>query len=194
MLSQITFSSADSAASQMDTTTGFLDYYVVSGRPCEVLSLFGYHQGGATAYVMLFDSTFFPQKSITNTNNATGAITSASHGLVTGDHVALTDITGLTTGWVNKGNTSTFKLYASFDDAVSSTNVLLPTSNGDTGTVEIMPKHTLAIGAADNFSFIIPATGFGFGRGLVVALSSTPALFTPSTTKDITLLGTLKAY
>lgn len=56
----------------------------------------------------------------------------------------------------------------------------------------VVPLHTCAIGAADNYSVLIPVTGINFGRGLTIIVSSTPNLTTYAATKDVTMLVNLK--
>lgn len=83
---------------------------------------------------------------ITSTNNSTGLISAANHRLLPGDAATVTDITGLTTGYVAPRSEHTFVLYASPAEALAdSGTVLLPTSNGDTGSVKKTSASSIPI-------------------------------------------------
>lgn len=73
---------------------------------------------------------------ITDTSATSGIITAGNHRLTPGDQVDLDDIGGLTTGYVYPRSEHTFVVYATELDALAdSGTVLLPASDGDTGSV-----------------------------------------------------------
>lgn len=55
------------------------------------------------------------------------------------------------------------------------------------------PLHTFAIDASNNFSVIVPVSGIGFDVGLIVALSTTDAVYTAGASKDLSFCGTLNS-
>lgn len=55
------------------------------------------------------------------------------------------------------------------------------------------PIHTQVLAAGDNFYVDIPVAGLAMSKGLVLALSSTPAKYTAGATKDITFSGALNS-
>lgn len=195
MIPNFTFSSRD--ASRTDTTTGFVDYVDVRRGVSVLLSLFGYNSG-AQQWLQLFDvATGAPTLAI-QTNPEVETITefvALSHGLVDGDKVRISGITGIadTRFWfVHVVDANHFTIHDTLAEALAGTNAEEPSTQEDDGTLNHVPLHTFAIGAADNFSVIVPRTGINFSRGLVAAVSTTATIYTAGA-KEVTMLGTLIA-
>lgn len=60
-----------------------------------------------------------------------------------------------------------------------------------TPTANRVPEHTFAMGAADNFSMIIPVTGLPLDK-CFLAVSSTVDKFTAVGTNDVTICATVQ--
>lgn len=195
MISIFTFSTLD--ATRRDTTTGLVDWMLVKKAAGVLLSLFGFNNG-AQQWVQLFDVTSAGlfTGDITDTDNSPGVgyCVGDAPGFVNGQAISLTGIAGLTTGYARMASTDAFQVYDTREHAIAggATGLLLMDNLGDTGSWALLPLHTFAIGAADNFSVVVPVTGIGFSNGLAVAVSTTGALYTAGA-KDVTFCGTLRA-
>lgn len=194
MFNQFSFSSLLTGA-RADTTSNFTDWELIRAGRGELLSLFGYNSGAAQ-FIQIFDSAVGPVVTISATVAATDIATAASHGLHTGQRVHLpSDLAGVTAGiyYVNKISANTLYLYDTKANAITGGASGRANFTGvASGTLNLIPKHTFAIGGADNFSCVIPVTGLGFDNGVVVANSSTGPLYTAGS-KDVTYCATLKA-
>lgn len=182
------------SAPRADATTNYVDWWAVRAGTQTLLSLFGYNSG-AQQYIQVFDAEAGPTVAITDTDATTDIFTAANHGLSTGQRVEVDGITGITDGtlaYVNKVDANNFKLYDTLANSLvgGATGRLNPTSAGDTGTISLLPLHTFAIGATDNYSCIVPVSGVGFGKGVVVAVSTTAPRYTAGA-KEVTMCGTL---
>lgn len=190
--------SSTNEAPRADTTTNYVDWWQVRVGALTLISLFGYNSG-AQQWIQLFDAAVSPTIAITDTDDSTDIFTAASHGLNTGQRVQVSGISGITDAticYVRKVSVSTFSLYdtlAHAMDSSSTTGRLNPDTPSDTGTITLVPIHTFAIGATDNYSCIISVTGVEFSKGLIAAVSSTGPLYTAGAAKNVTMLGTLKA-
>jgi len=191
--SPFTFSSKD--ASRTDTTTGYVDFLEAKRGAGVLISLFGYNSGAAQ-FIQLFDVRIgAPTLAITSAAGGDAWFEVANHGLLTGDKVRISGITGIadTRVWFVKViQSGEFAIHASLADALSSTDPQLPTTPSDAGTLNHVPLHTFLIGAGLNFSVIVPVSGIGFSSGLVAAVSTTGPLYTAGA-KEVTMCGTLKS-
>lgn len=120
-------------------------------------------------------------------NLATEEVTSAAHPYITGDYVrystAGTPPTGLTTGnyyFIVKTGANTFKLAASYADAVATSPVIVGLSGSPAGT-----SHTFTAHLTNDKPFYIIKTG-----DTTFKLARTAALATAGTSVDITYVGT----
>lgn len=190
ILANFTFSSIDQNA---DETTPYVSKVAARKGPGVLLSAFGYNSG-AQQFLFFFDHDDAAKLtgSITDTDNATGVITDAGHGLKTGQFITFAGITGLTTGYVSVIDADTFKVYDTKYNAAQGgvTGLRTPTSNDDTGTWALMPIHLAVLGQADNFSTIVPVSGINFSHGMIIALSTTATSYTAGA-NEMSLCGTL---
>ena len=120
-------------------------------------------------------------------NLATEEVTSVAHPYITGDYVrystAGTPPTGLTTGnyyFIVKTGANTFKLAASYADAVATSPVIIGLSGSPAGT-----SHTFTAHLTNDKPFYIIKTG-----DTTFKLARTAALATAGTSVDITYVGT----
>lgn len=190
-----TFSSIKDAPTRRDATTNFIDYWTpVKKGPLTLLSLFGFSTNASTQWIQLFDHDGALTGSITDTDDGTGELTvGANSGIHTGQEVILGSIAGMTRGFAYVNSSTAIQVFDTYDHALkgaSGTGIILPSSNGDTGTWTLIPFHTFAAGADNNYSMIIPVTGLTVSFGLCVANSSTEATYTAGAAKDITACGT----
>lgn len=194
------FSSKD--ATRRSSSTGYVDYMTVRTNPCELISLFGYNSG-ADQFLQLYDQngSWVPGgnhpilRSVTDTNATTNLVTVNGASLTAGDYlgaVYLTGVTGVSFAYAVAISATTVALYPTVADAMAQTNRVDLTQNSETGSFSLVPVHTFAIGATDNYSCIIPVTGIPFGRGLIVAVSTAGPLYTAGA-KEVTICGTLKS-
>lgn len=121
-------------------------------------------------------------------NLSTEEVTSAAHPFITGDYVrystAGTPPTGLTTGnyyFIVKTGANTFKLAASYADAVATSPVIVGLSGSPAGTSHTFTNHL----TNDKPMYIIKTGDTTF------KLARTAALATAGTSVDITYVGTL---
>jgi hypothetical protein len=170
----LTFSSLKDGTSPAGTALGTLFEWIISTGPGRLLSLMGYNSGAAM-FLQLFDLPRTPIITVTGSSNSQKIVTGDVTGFSTGDRVRNVDIGGITTaGWVYigkpYGNNGTFALYPGHASAMADTSRVSPNDN-QIGTMVAVPMHSQAIAAADNYSFIVPTTGIGLGRGLVIGIS-----------------------
>lgn len=186
------YSSTSQATTQAATATNLTLAELLRYGPGALLSLFGYN-AGVEQFLQLFDAVNVA--SITNAveGATSNVLTIASHPLKSGDRIWSASTTGLTDGayWVHYISVDTLSLHTTYAEGMSGANKVTVT-NGATGTLNLMPIHTFKMGATDNFSVIVPDTGIGFGRGLVVCVSSTDAYLTAGT-ESVTICATLKS-
>lgn len=187
-------------ATRTSTSTGLVDWWQVDTRTGKLISLFGFNNG-SQQWLQVFDSGAGPTNIVDGfAAAATGGqtadtCTNASHGLSIGQPVQLTGtFAGLSAGifYASPIDGNRFYLYDTKAHAISqgSTGKQDLTGSSASATLNKLPLHTFAIGAADNYSFIVPDTGSSYGRGLVVAVSTTAATYTAGA-KDVTMLITL---
>ena len=189
-IANFTFSSMDQRA---DESTGYVSLVTARKGPGVILSAFGYNSG-AQQYLFFFDhgNAATLTGAITDTDNATGDLTDAGHGLLTGQSVSFSGIVGLTTGYVFVVDANTFRVYDNRVDAMvgGAPGLLTPTNNDDTGNWALIPLHVAVIGAADNFSTIVPVSGINFSLGMIIALSTTVPFYTAGAA-EMLICGTL---
>jgi hypothetical protein len=120
-------------------------------------------------------------------NLSTEEVTSAAHKFITGDYVrystAGTPPTGLTSGnyyFIVKTGANTFKLAASYADAVATSPVIVGLSGSPAGT-----SHTFTAHLTNDKPYYIIKTG-----DTTFKLARTAALATAGTAVDITYVGT----
>ncbi len=189
------FSSTVSAP-RADSTTNYVDWWAVQASPCELISLFGYNSG-PQQWIQIFDAVAHTV-AVTDSDDSTDIMTAAAHGFATGQRLQLVagNTLGIAAGiyYAKNISTNTFSLYDTLAHALvgSATGLKDVTVLGGSGTINLMPFNTWGIAALDNFSIIVPSTAIGLGRGLVIANSTTGPLYTAGS-KNITILGTLKA-
>ena len=121
-------------------------------------------------------------------NLATEEVTSAAHPFITGDYVRYTTAgtppTGLTANnyyFIVKTGANTFKLAASYADAVATSPVIIGLSGSPAGTSHTFTNHL----SNDKPMYIIKTGDTTF------KLARTAALATAGTSVDITYVGTL---
>lgn len=182
-------------APRADTTSNYVDWWLVRGSGTIVYSVFGYNSG-AQQWLQLFDSATGPTVAVTAWSAAADTFTCASHGLSTGNRIQLTGtVATIAAGiyYVLTVDGDTFSIYdtlahAQTGGATGKQDIVGGTS---TATLNRLPTHVFAIGAADNYSCVVPTTGAGFSKGLVIANSTTAATYTAGS-KNITIFVTYK--
>lgn len=196
-----TASSAYDAA-RTDTTTGLVDYWQVYPQAQTVISVFGYNNG-ASQFLQMFDSTnAVPTVAVTAWNATADTFTAANSGLRTGQPIQVTTTTaGLSAAiyYVGMSNlsVSVFYLYDTKAHAISgaptggATGLQNLTGGSSTATLNLVPFHTLAIAAADNYWAIVPSTGISLGSGCLLAVSTTAVTYTAGA-KDVTIMVTTR--
>lgn len=176
-------------APRADTSSNYVDWWQVRTNPTVLVSVFGYNSG-SQQWIQIFDSSSGPSLSVTCTASS-DVFVLAGHGLTTGQRVQIgTGFGGVSAAiyYVNSVDTSTFYLYDTLAHAQTggATGRQDVTSNA-AGTVLLIPVHTFAIAATDNYSCIVPLSGISVGKGLVIANSTTGPLYTAGS-KNVTML------
>lgn len=205
MIPNFTFSSKNAPRLVTGTgnaMTGKIDYFSVRKGAGVLLSLFGYN-AGAQQWLQLFDTdagapTITLSKGDQSSWDAGIMSLGGSQRLADGEPVIITGVGAITDAAILFAHQSTYgagnvSVHDTLADALTGDDPLIPqTDDEDGGVLTFLPLHTFAIGAADNFSVIVPHTGINFSRGLVAAVSTTGPLYTAGA-KDVTLCGTLIA-
>lgn len=193
--STLTFGSTTSAP-RADATSNLVDWWSVKAAPVSLMSCFGYNNG-SQQFLQFFDAPDSPLITVSGFSATqdcfTNATTSASAMLNTGDRVQLTNtVAGSAAGiyYAISTNGSRFLIATTLANARAGTAIDL-TGATAAATLFRLPVHVMAIGAADNFSVIVPDSGMGFGRGIIAAVSTTAATYTAGA-KDLTLFITLR--
>ena len=145
---------------------------------CDLESLTWVNKGTDNCYIQLFDA---PRSvtaiAITDTDMATGLITAAAHGFVTGDKVTFSGIATLTTHYVNAASSSTLYAYSTRALALAGgTPDVLPDADNDTGTCLLasiaasapVPEEYPCLPAASAPANLGSFTNARFRRGLYV--------------------------
>lgn len=179
-------SSTDASASRTSLTTGYVDAWQVGPGSVTLVSLFGYNSG-SQQFVQLYDctNTAAPTVAVSGFSSTAETFTNTAHGLSTGQKIQLTGtVAGSSAGiyFVIVTDANRFQIASTLANARAGTAVDL-TGSTATATLNLVPVHYLAVGAADNFSCIVPQTGMKFGKGLLITLSTTGPLYT-APTKD----------
>ncbi len=190
--STITFTTQDSPRV---TSSGYVDWVQVVNKPgCRLLNVFGYNSG-PQQWVQLYNSTNGIVISVVDSTAANKTITGGV-GVYLGEPLQLTNTTAGVGAGIYYARPITnsqviFQLYDTKAHAVNSaaTTGIQTTTDAGSGNIQLLPRHTFAVAQTDNYSFIIPGTGMGFGAGIVVAASTTGPTFTPPST-NITICAT----
>lgn len=182
------------SAPRADASTNYVDWWQVKTSPCELINIFGYNSG-PLQWVQIFDSNNGPTIAAVS-DDLEDNFTFSNHGLSNGQRVRLTGYTGITNGtigYVRYINSQMFEVYDTLAHAIDYTSLTgrLDSTAVNTGVVALIPMHSFGVAAADNYSCIIPVTALGLGKGLVVANSTTGAIYTGGA-KNITILGSLR--
>jgi hypothetical protein len=195
-------SSSTQTAPRADATSNLVDWWQVRNGPGVFISCFGLNTGSAQ-FIQLFDSKSGPTLAITGWDSTKDTFTATNHQLGIGTRLQLTNsLAGTPAGIYYVGGTNnaagvtvrdpdSFALY----DTLAHAQAAGATGRQDlggvsgTGTMYFLPLHVFRAGATDNFSCIIPVTGFGYNRGLVVAISTTSGTWTAGA-KEATYLVT----
>ena len=194
----ITFTTPESP--RFNTTTGYIDWAQVSSRSgSRLISVYGYNSGPAQ-FVQLYNATNGPAVQILDTA-VTPPYVDLSGGMGTGDAIRFTNTDVVATAkiyylrqFTNAASAQGIK-YHLYDtrahalNAASTTGIVTIANDLQTGFAHLVPKHTFAVAANDNFSCIIQGSGMGFGRGIAVAVSTTAPVFTAGQT-NITICAT----
>jgi hypothetical protein len=192
-----TYSSLQQAP-RADSSSNLVDWWLVKARPTTMVSCFGYNNG-SQQFLQFFDtaSTNGPLIYVSGMNSTaeffTNSVTGGSGEVMMGERIQLTNNFGAAAGIyyaVTTNIAGVFRLATSLANAQAGTVVNL-TNNSSSGVLLRVPEHSMAMGAADNFSVIVPNTGMGFGKGIVAAVSTTAATYTAGA-KDLTLFITLQ--
>lgn len=198
----LTFSSIQQAP-RASTTTQLVDWWTVYTHPCTLVNCFGYNNGGQQ-YLQFFDtgSSNGPTIQVSGFSATQEWFTnSLSNTLSPGGEVKLGDRIQLTNDFaapagiyfaVTTNIAGVFRLATTLANALAGTCQDLTNGVSNAGFLVRVPTYSMAIGAADNFSIIVPSTGMGFGKGVCTAVSSTAATYTAGA-KDLILFTTLRA-
>lgn len=193
------------SATRRSASTALIDYWQARPSPGVLISLFGFNNG-AQQYIQLFDTTnAAPLVNISSWNSTLDNFTNNVHGLSIGQPVQLsTNTAGVTAGIYYVGFTTnssgvvvvepnSFYLYDTVAHAVAATTVGrqdVTTATGSVAVFNLVPFHTFAVAATDNYSCIVPSTGINFGKSLLIAVSTTAGTYTAGA-KDVTMLATV---
>lgn len=181
-------------ATRSSTSTGLVDWWQVDTRAGKVISLFGYNNG-SQQFLQVFDSGAGPTNIVAGFSATADTFTNTTHGLAPGQPLQLTGtVAGLSAGiyYASPLDADRFYLYDTKAHAIAqaATGKQDLTGSSASATLNKLPVHTFAIGAADNYSCIVPNTGIGYSKGLVIAVSTTAATYTAGS-KDVTILVTV---
>lgn len=172
-----------------------VDWWVPLLKGTILVSLYGFNSG-VQQYLQLFDSFLGPTTTFDSADSATEIVTcSNAPGLTLGEAIQTSGLVGVSDGavsYVRPITPSTFTLYDTRAHAMAlgATTGRRNITANDGGTITFLPVHTMVIGATDNYSMIIPVTGFPLTRGLTLALSSTAGVYTASGSTDASMFGT----
>lgn len=112
---------------------------VVTNRNALLQAMAITNKGSGTAWIQIYDAAggVIAAASITACVIATGVLTIASHGFVTGQKVATVSLPGITNGnyYVRKLSANTFTLHTTYEAAWANTNIQYPNSAVAAGTV-----------------------------------------------------------
>lgn len=180
--------------------SGYIDWAQVSNRQgSRLINVFGYNSG-PQQWLQFYNSTNGIVLAIGDSSDANNTFDVSNGGgaVYLGEPLQLTNtIAGITAGIYyarpTTNSTTVFQLYDTRAHALnyaSTTGIKNVTADAQTGNIQMLPRHTMAIAGADNYSWIIPGTGMGFGQGIVIAASTTGPTFTPPST-NITICATL---
>ena len=178
--------------------SNYIDWWVVRAGPTKLISVFGYN-GGPLQYLQFFDNPNGPVLNITAWDNVNNNFTNANHALTTGQRVQLTNtVAGITAGiyYARPYTTNAFYLYDTYAHAIatgSETGLKTVSGGSSTATMLLVPLHSMAMAASDNYSIMITGTGMGFGKGLTIANSTTPATYTTPGLSNFTATVTYTA-
>lgn len=194
------------SAVRTDPATDLVDYWQVRSGPGVMISLFGYNNG-SQQYIQLFDATnAAPTIAVTAWSATVDNFTNAFHGLSIGQPVQLTGTVATIAagiyyvGMATNGagvvisDPNSFYLYDTKANAMAGTTTGRQNISGSssTATLNLVPFHTFVIGAANNYSCIVPNTGMSFGKSLLIAVSTSAGTYTAGA-KDVTMTATLKS-
>lgn len=199
----LTFSSIQQAP-RTSTTTDLVDWWTVYTKPCTLVNCFGYNNG-AQQFLQFFDtaSSNGPTIQVSGFSATTGQewfTNSLSGALSPGGEVKLGERVQLTNDFaapagiyfaVTTNIVGVFRLATSLANAQAGVCQDLTNGVSNAGFLVRVPTHSMAIGAADNFSIIVPSSGMGFGKGVCAAVSSTAGTYTAGA-KDLILYLTLR--
>jgi hypothetical protein len=180
------------------SSSGYIDWAQVStSRGARLISVFGYNSG-PQQWVQLYNSSNGIVVVIADSTASTKLWSASSSNIFIGEPLQFTNTIGTAAAGIYFARPITnsslwFQLYDTRAHAIntaSTTGILTPSTDGLSGNVHQLPRHTFAVAATDNFSFIVPDTGMQFGQGIVVAASTTGPTFTPPST-NITICATL---
>lgn len=190
-------------APRTSPTSNYVDWWLVNPGPCKLISIFGYNSG-SQGWVQIFDAGTANGAALPvsyNSGAANNEWLCANHGLTTGQRVQVTNtLAGVSAGiYYARPLTSTlFYLYDTLAHSQAAGAVIsgatgqqVVTGTGS-GYQALVPVHSFAVAANDNFSLIVPVSGMVFGHGLTVAGSTTAATYTPGGT-NLVITCTLTA-
>lgn len=189
-----TYSSVQSAP-RADSTSNYADWWQVVKGPGTVISVFGYNSGGQQ-FVQLFDAggTNGPYVNFSGFSASADTFTNTTAAeLRLGQRLQVTNVVGGVSAGIYYAipmTSTTYKLATTLANAQAGTGIDLSGSTGS-GIMFHLPLDSFAVGAADNFSCIIQNSGLVVGKGLVVAVSTTAATFTPGA-KELIYFVTLR--
>jgi hypothetical protein len=191
-------------AARADTTSNYVDWWAVYAGPATLISCFGYNSG-AQQWLQFYDSANGPTVAVTSWDASSDKFTATNHGLSIGQRIQLTGTVatiaagiyyvGLDTNSLAGAVTNSVAFYvydtlanAKAGGSTGRQNIVGATS---TATLNLLPLHTFAIAATDNYSCIVPDTGMSFGKGIVIANSTTGPTYTAGS-KNVTIMVTYK--
>jgi hypothetical protein len=189
----ITFTTTDSPRI---ASTGYIDWAQVSTKQgSRLINVFGYNSGGQQ-WIQLYNSSNGVVLPITDSFDSENTFVTSGYVYI-GEPVQFTNtIAGVTAGiYFARPVTNSVVKFQVYDtrahalNAAATTGIKDVTSDLASGNIQLLPRHTFAVASTDNYSFIVPGTGMGFGQGVVIAASATGPTFTPSGT-NVTICAT----
>lgn len=166
-------------------TTGLIDYWQLGNGAkfnAKLLSLFGYNSGSA-GFINIFNTSHTnPVFSITGFDNVNQWYTNVpANILATGDAIQLTNTLGGNAAaiyWVSQLTSNTFFLNSTRAASLNFNADKGPSGSSASTFANLVPVHSFKVAATDNYSCIVPTTGIPFGRGIMIATSTTAGTWT----------------
>lgn len=192
---QIQTKGSTASAPRADSTSNYVDWWLVNAQGTIVYSIFGYNSG-SQQFLQIYDTTVGPTVAVTAWDATSDCFTNTAHGLSTGQRIQLTGtVAGISAGiyYVGYVEPNAFSIYDTLAHAQTggATGKQDVTGGTSTATLNRLPIACQAIAGTDNYSWVIPMTGGTLGKGLVIANSTTAATYTAGS-KNITILVTFK--